>query len=39
MLGHTNYAFTAETYVSVVTGQLREAAEGVARFVRGRHDT
>jgi len=33
MLGHTNYAFTADTYVSVVTGQLREVAEGVARSV------
>jgi len=34
MLGHTNYAFTADTYVSVLDAQLRTAADGVAKALR-----
>jgi len=34
MLGHTNYAFTADTYTSVLSRQSREAVEATASIVR-----
>lgn len=34
MLGHTNYAFTADTYVSVLSAQSRMAADAAAVAVR-----
>jgi integrase len=33
MLGHTNYAFTADTYISVLSRQSRDAAKGAAASV------
>jgi integrase len=34
MLGHTNYAFTADTYVSVLSRQSRDAADSAAASLR-----
>ncbi|MEV0269706.1 site-specific integrase [Hamadaea sp. NPDC050747] len=34
MLGHTNYAFTADTYISVLSAQSRTAADAAAAAVR-----
>jgi hypothetical protein len=34
MLGHTNYAFTADTYISVLPQQNRDAAERASASVR-----
>jgi integrase len=34
MLGHTHYAFTADTYISVLSQQSRDAADAVAASVR-----
>ncbi|MCP2323535.1 integrase [Hamadaea flava] len=36
MLGHTNYAFTADTYTSVLSTQSRAAADRTAKAVRAR---
>ncbi|MCP2326990.1 integrase [Hamadaea flava] len=36
MLGHTNYAFTADTYVSVLSAQSRAAVDGAAEAVRAK---
>lgn len=33
MLGHTSYAFTADTYATVLPEQARQAAESTARLV------
>ena len=33
MLGHTSYAFAADTYATVLPEQTRKAAESTARLV------
>jgi hypothetical protein len=33
MLGHTSYAFTADTYATVLPDQAKHAAESTARLV------
>jgi integrase len=33
MLGHTSYAFTADTYATVLPEQAKQAAESTARLV------
>ena len=33
MLGHTSYAFTADTYATVLPEQARQAAESTAQLV------